>query len=157
MKQDTSGLVEKWVSCGARRPGFKSRWEQYCFGFVRSGFGDGEIGGWWDWKYNRGITWRFLSFFYSKYQKWWLKITTLLKAFPAYCDLFSSSVLHDFCMNFCFLRSSMPWSPRMLTKAAMMSLKVRAYSISRSKNSYKNCANPRSKRYCNKQEKLLVM
>ena len=46
MKQDTNGLVEKGVSCGARRPGFKSRWEQYCFGFVRSGLGDDEFGEW---------------------------------------------------------------------------------------------------------------
>ena len=46
-KQDTNGLVDKRVSCGARRPGFKSRWEQCCFGFVRWGMmrlGVGEIG-----------------------------------------------------------------------------------------------------------------
>ena len=46
LKQDTNGLVEKGVSCGARRPGFKSRWEQYCFGFVRGGLGDDVIGEW---------------------------------------------------------------------------------------------------------------
>ena len=46
VKQDTNGLVEKGVSCGARRPGFKTRWEQYCFGFVRSGLGDVEFGEW---------------------------------------------------------------------------------------------------------------
>ena len=51
VKQNTNGLVEKGVSCGARRPGFKSRWEQYCFRFVRSGFvrgglGDDVIGEW---------------------------------------------------------------------------------------------------------------
>ena len=34
------------MSCGARRPGFKFRWEEYCFGFVRSGLGDDEIGEW---------------------------------------------------------------------------------------------------------------
>ena len=46
-KQDTNGLVDKRVSCGARRPGFKSRWEQCCFGFVRwwmMRLGVGEIG-----------------------------------------------------------------------------------------------------------------
>ena len=46
VKHDTNGLVEKEVSCGARRPGFKSRSEQYCFGFVRSWLGDDEIGEW---------------------------------------------------------------------------------------------------------------
>ena len=39
-KQDTNGLVDKRVSCGARRPGFKSRWEQCCE------MADDEIGGW---------------------------------------------------------------------------------------------------------------
>ena len=46
LKQDTNGLVEKQVSCEVRRPGFKSRWEQYCFGFVRGGLGDDVIGEW---------------------------------------------------------------------------------------------------------------
>ena len=46
VKQDTNGLVEKGVSCGARRPGFKSWWERYCFRFVRSGLGDVEFGEW---------------------------------------------------------------------------------------------------------------
>ena len=46
VKHDTNGLVEKEVSFGARRPGFKSRSEQYCFGFVRSGLGDDEFGEW---------------------------------------------------------------------------------------------------------------
>ena len=45
-KQDTNGLVDKRVSCGARRPGFKSWWERYCFRFVRSGLGDVEFGEW---------------------------------------------------------------------------------------------------------------
>ena len=61
VKQDTNGLVEKRMSCGARRPGFKSRWEQYCFGFVGSGLGDDEIGEWVVGE--KGIAWRFCTIF----------------------------------------------------------------------------------------------
>ena len=39
MKQDTNSLVEKGVSCKVKRPGFKSWWEQYCFGVVRVDWG----------------------------------------------------------------------------------------------------------------------
>ena len=118
VKHDTNGLVEKEVSCRARRPRV-----QIPVGAVLFRICEKLIGGWWDWWvagwWEGELLEGFCHYFYWKYKKQSRK-----KAFPAYCDLFLRLVLHSFCRNFFFLRSSMHWPPRMFTEAAMISLKV---------------------------------